>query len=245
MGESGCGKTTVGRLILRLEEPTAGEISFEGINLVTASPAEMQAVRRKVQVIFQDPYSSLNPRMTVGQIIGEPLHVYDLVSSGKAGRRARRGAARPGRAAAGNGDALSAPALRRAAPARRHRPRARHGAVLHRLRRGGVGARRVDPGPDHQSAGGPAAQVRPRLSVHRPRPRGGAAHFHARGGDVFRPHHGGGRPRCDLSRGAASLYQGAARRRAGARPHGREGARAAPDQGRAAEPSGSADRMRL
>ena len=86
VGESGCGKTTVGRLILCLEKPTAGEIRFDGTNLVTASPAEMQAVRRKVQVIFQDPYSSLNPRMTVGQIIGEPLHVYDLVPSGKAGR---------------------------------------------------------------------------------------------------------------------------------------------------------------
>ena len=79
VGESGCGKTTVGRLILRLEEPTAGEIRFDGIDLLTASPAELQAMRRKVQVIFQDPYSSLNPRMTVGQIIGEPLHVYDLV----------------------------------------------------------------------------------------------------------------------------------------------------------------------
>src|SRR5262249_28834582 len=83
VGESGCGKTTVGRLILRLEEPTDGEIRFEGTNLLTASPAELQAVRRKVQVIFQDPYSSLNPRMTVGQIIGEPLHVYDLAPSRK------------------------------------------------------------------------------------------------------------------------------------------------------------------
>jgi peptide/nickel transport system ATP-binding protein len=79
VGESGCGKTTVGRLILRLEEPTAGEIHFEGVNLSTASPAELKAMRRKVQVIFQDPYSSLNPRMTVGQIIGEPLHVYKIV----------------------------------------------------------------------------------------------------------------------------------------------------------------------
>ncbi len=78
VGESGCGKTTVGRLILRLEQPTGGEIAFSGTNLLTASPAELQAIRRKVQVIFQDPYSSLNPRMTVGQIIGEPLHVYKL-----------------------------------------------------------------------------------------------------------------------------------------------------------------------
>ncbi len=84
VGESGCGKTTVGRLILRLEQPTAGEIEFAGTNLVTASAGELQTIRRKIQVIFQDPYSSLNPRMTVGQIVGEPLHVYKLAPNGKA-----------------------------------------------------------------------------------------------------------------------------------------------------------------
>ena len=84
VGESGCGKTTVGRLILRLEQPTSGEIEFAGTNLVKASPSELQAIRRKIQVIFQDPYSSLNPRMTVGQIVGEPLHVYKLVPDAKA-----------------------------------------------------------------------------------------------------------------------------------------------------------------
>ena len=84
VGESGCGKTTVGRLILRLEDPTEGELRFEGRDLTTASAADMKAIRRKIQVIFQDPYSSLNPRMTVGQIIGEPLHVYKLVPNRKA-----------------------------------------------------------------------------------------------------------------------------------------------------------------
>jgi peptide/nickel transport system ATP-binding protein len=87
VGESGCGKTTVGRLILRLEDPTAGEIRFGGLNLAAASPREMKALRRKVQVIFQDPYSSLNPRMTVGQIIAEPMHVYDLLQGRKADDR--------------------------------------------------------------------------------------------------------------------------------------------------------------
>jgi peptide/nickel transport system ATP-binding protein len=82
VGESGCGKTTVGRLILRLEEPTAGEILFEGTDLTRASAAEMKAIRRKIQVIFQDPYSSLNPRMTVGQIVGEPIRVYRLAAEG-------------------------------------------------------------------------------------------------------------------------------------------------------------------
>lgn len=84
VGESGCGKTTVGRLILRLENPTSGEIHFEGTDLASADAATMKAIRRKIQVIFQDPYSSLNPRMTVGQIISEPLKVYNLVK-GKRG----------------------------------------------------------------------------------------------------------------------------------------------------------------
>ena len=83
VGESGCGKTTVGRLILRLEDKTSGELRFEGMDLSAASASDMKAVRRKIQVIFQDPYSSLNPRMTVGQIIGEPLHVYSLVPGRK------------------------------------------------------------------------------------------------------------------------------------------------------------------
>jgi peptide/nickel transport system ATP-binding protein len=84
VGESGCGKTTVGRLILRLEQPTSGTIEFAGKNLLTASPDEMRTIRRKIQVIFQDPYSSLNPRMTVGQIVAEPLHVYKLAAGAKA-----------------------------------------------------------------------------------------------------------------------------------------------------------------
>ena len=87
VGESGCGKTTVGRLILRLEEPTAGEISFDGVDLIKASPAALKLMRRRVQVIFQDPYSSLNPRMTVGQIVGEPLHVYGLAKGAAAAAR--------------------------------------------------------------------------------------------------------------------------------------------------------------
>ncbi len=80
VGESGCGKTTVGRTILRLEEATGGTIRFAGVDITHHSAQAMREVRRKIQVIFQDPYSSLNPRMTVGQIIGEPLGVYRLVS---------------------------------------------------------------------------------------------------------------------------------------------------------------------
>jgi oligopeptide transport system ATP-binding protein len=88
VGESGCGKTTTGRCILQLERPTSGSVRFEGQELTTMGQKELRAVRRKMQVIFQDPYSSLNPRMTVGQIIAEPLAVHGLVS-GAAARTAR------------------------------------------------------------------------------------------------------------------------------------------------------------
>ena len=83
VGESGCGKTTVGRAVLKLDEATGGTIRFAGADITHASHADMRGVRRKIQVIFQDPYSSLNPRMTVGQIIGEPMSVYKLVKNRK------------------------------------------------------------------------------------------------------------------------------------------------------------------
>jgi oligopeptide transport system ATP-binding protein len=78
VGESGCGKTTTGRCILQLYKPTAGEIFFEGKNLIEMGSGEMRAMRRQMQIIFQDPYGSLNPRMTCGDIVGEPLIVHKL-----------------------------------------------------------------------------------------------------------------------------------------------------------------------
>ncbi len=78
VGESGCGKTTLGRLVLRLEKPTSGKIIFEGIDLDSISAHEMKRLRRKMQIIFQDPYSSLNPRKTVKSIIMEPLIVHRI-----------------------------------------------------------------------------------------------------------------------------------------------------------------------
>ena len=78
VGESGCGKTTVGRTVLRLQEPTGGDVSFEGQDLFAMDAKTLRATRRRMQIVFQDPYSSLNPRMTVGSIVGEPLKVHHL-----------------------------------------------------------------------------------------------------------------------------------------------------------------------
>ncbi|NQW22287.1 MAG: dipeptide ABC transporter ATP-binding protein [SAR202 cluster bacterium] len=81
VGESGCGKTTTGRCILQLYKPTGGQVIFDGKDLTKMNTKQMRGMRREMQVIFQDPYSSLNPRMTAGNIIGEPLIVHGLVKS--------------------------------------------------------------------------------------------------------------------------------------------------------------------
>jgi oligopeptide transport system ATP-binding protein len=88
VGESGCGKTTMGRCILRLEHPTGGEIRYDGVDIATLDRKALLALRRRIQVIFQDPYSSLNPRMKVGTILAEPMRVHRIEPD--AGRRAAR-----------------------------------------------------------------------------------------------------------------------------------------------------------
>jgi oligopeptide transport system ATP-binding protein len=84
VGESGCGKSTTGRLILRLIEPTAGEVRFEGRDVLALSPDALRALRRDMQIIFQDPFASLNPRMSVGAIIGEALTIHGLAADARA-----------------------------------------------------------------------------------------------------------------------------------------------------------------
>jgi oligopeptide transport system ATP-binding protein len=78
VGESGCGKSTTGRAILQLYKPTAGQVLFDGVDLTKLAGEQMRKMRRRLQMIFQDPYASLNPRMTVGNIIGEPIEVHNL-----------------------------------------------------------------------------------------------------------------------------------------------------------------------
>jgi oligopeptide transport system ATP-binding protein len=81
VGESGCGKTTTGRCILRLYEPTGGKINYDGDDLLSLNNSSMRNMRKEMQIIFQDPYGSLNPRMTCGDIVGEPLKIHKLTSS--------------------------------------------------------------------------------------------------------------------------------------------------------------------
>jgi len=87
VGESGCGKSTTGRTILQLYKPTAGGVNFEGKDLVKLKGEEMRLMRRKMQMIFQDPYASLNPRMTVGQLVGEPLQVHNVATGAEINER--------------------------------------------------------------------------------------------------------------------------------------------------------------
>jgi peptide/nickel transport system ATP-binding protein/oligopeptide transport system ATP-binding protein len=86
VGESGCGKTTLTRLLLRLERPTAGSVHFDGQDLAALGPAELRRLRRRIQVVLQDPYSSMNPRLTIARIVAEPMVTHDPEARGRRGR---------------------------------------------------------------------------------------------------------------------------------------------------------------
>jgi peptide/nickel transport system ATP-binding protein len=156
VGESGSGKSTIGRTVLRLLERTSGQVLYRGDDIGALSGERMRKLRSKLQIIFQDPYASLNPKMRISAILGEALDTHGL-HKGAAARDKRiaelletGGPARRAR------EPLPARVLRRPAPAHRRGARAGGGARVHRGRRAAVGARRVDPVAGHQPAGRPA-----------------------------------------------------------------------------------------
>ena len=185
VGESGCGKSTVGRTILRLIEPTAGSIKIDGHEITHLSRAELRPYRRQMQIIFQDPFSSLDPRMSAGDIVGEPLGVHNIA----------RGKEKAARVAA----LFERVGLRKAqmdnyphqfSGGQRQRigiARAGARAQADHRRRAGLRPRRVDPGAGPQPDDGPAARARARLSVHLAQPGRGRTHQPPHRGHVSRP----------------------------------------------------------
>ena len=200
VGESGCGKSTLGRIVAGIMPQTAGAMTWRGQD-VAAMGAEARhalAARRADDLpgpvrLAQSAAARLRDRRrgAAGARAGRPR---------RAGRLRRRNADQ-GRPRSRLRQPLPAPVLRRPAPAHRHRPRSRGEAKLHRLRRGGGGARRLDPGAGAEPVHGPAPGARPHLPVHQPQSRGGRASLRPRGDHVSRPRWSRSRRPTSCSRG--------------------------------------------
>jgi ABC-type oligopeptide transport system ATPase subunit len=217
VGESGCGKSTVGRLILRLLEPTAGQIRLHGIDVTHLGDSAMRPHRRHAQMVFQDPYASLNPRLSVGTIVGEPLENYDTL-----GAVARR-------------DKIAALLERVGLRAEAMRRYAFEFSGGQRQRLGIARALALDPGlivADEavsaldvsvqaqvlKPADGPAGRARHRLSVHFARSRRGRTYWAPHRGDVSRRDRRTGPQGRDLRRPDPSLHRSPDCRRPDPRP---------------------------
>jgi ABC-type oligopeptide transport system ATPase subunit len=197
VGESGCGKSTTARVILRLQQASGGTVTYDGEDVMSASRAQMQRLRRDMQIIFQDPYASLNPRMRVRSIIGEPLKIHHIGTPAERRERVVQ-------------------LLETVGLTAEHADRYPHEFSGGQRQRIGV-ARALALNPRLIICDEPvSAQVD--LSVHRPRPVGGQAHIRPRGGDVPRQGGGDSRQRRAVRLPAAPVYGGAALGGADPRP---------------------------
>ena len=184
VGESGCGKTTTGRCILRLIEPTSGSVKFDGREIIGLPFREMRQLRRQMQIIFQDPYSSLNPRLSVRTMLTEVLTVHNIAK----GRIARERVAELLRMVGLSPSQAARYPHEFSGGQRRRIGIARALALNPRLigRRTGVGARRLDSGTDRQSVARSAERDVADLPVHRARSFGRRAHQQSCRRDVSR-----------------------------------------------------------
>ena len=218
VGESGCGKSTTGRAIMQLPRPTSGSVMFEGRQLTEMGRDDMREARTRMQMIFQDPISSLNPRRKVRDIVMEPLTIWKRGSKTEQAAKVdallqevgidptRAAESQPHQFSGGQCQRISIAALARARPDSDH------------LRRARQRARRQRAGTGPEPARGPEGQVRPDADLHRARPGRGQEHQRPSRGDVPRQDLRGGAQRRPLPRTRPPLHRGAARLDSGAGP---------------------------
>ena len=159
VGESGCGKSTTGRCILRLIEPTSGEVIFNGQDITKLHPRDMKALRKDMQIIFQDPYASLDPRKTISQIISEPIIINKILTN----KQDVEDRVHELMDTVGLAQRLVNTYPQ---PAYRHRPRACHEPQVHRLRRACLCTGRLHSGPDSEPFAGFAGEDGADVHVH-------------------------------------------------------------------------------